>query len=693
MSAITNKLKNKNKPEVIQDVRTCEQTIKNTGRTVSGLGPTGATGSSIFVQGQTGVRGPLGPLGNTGPTGQTGTRGPVGLVGPKGTTGPTGPTGHTGIRGKIGFSGTKVGPTGPTGPGYQGETGPHGETGPDPTLQLSYNAGNIIKLVNPNPVIIQDGSPGVNPIFNITDNSGGTSYFNVTPLGTTINGKLTVTGLIDPTGLDLSQQVTKPQIGTAGKGTIWVGSSGGPTNIPLYTGNNNIDRRIIQNLAGVLGENNATGGNNIVLSGTDKIVGAPNITFCPGVGGKLIVPSDKHVTGNLSVGGSFTVNGTENASVVVSSRFLSLNQCSGSLVPTNGGVVITNQIIGLTDGVANNGFTAGIPGIVNPRVKTVSALLYVAGDIICICGSGENDGYYEVLSHSSFILTVKGIGLFPTIEDYTNTNFETTPGATGATGTINKVMLTVIKDNNGQFYIGRGSSTPLVFRKFILESDYQNKGDIIVGTGTGTTNLPVGSNKLFLTADSTQPTGLNWGAAVPIGSISVWAGNTGASFPTGYLVCDGQIVSNATYPALYAVIGTVYGIGNGSTGSFNVPNLKVRLPIGRDITASLPFSTLGATGGSLTSVITSTASMPSHTHTISDPGHGHVSNDLFKGGTVNYVFGSAVTLYADFTYNPYNYQANISGAGTGISVQSTGSSTPFNTYPPILTVYYIIRAL
>lgn len=45
----------------------------------------------------------------------------------------------------------------------------------------------------------------------------------------------------------------------------------------------------------------------------------------------------------------------------------------------------------------------------------------------------------------------------------------------------------------------------------------------------------------------------------------------GTSVPTGTLLCDGSAISRTTYSALYAVIGTAYGVGDGST-TFNLPN-------------------------------------------------------------------------------------------------------------------------
>lgn len=54
----------------------------------------------------------------------------------------------------------------------------------------------------------------------------------------------------------------------------------------------------------------------------------------------------------------------------------------------------------------------------------------------------------------------------------------------------------------------------------------------------------------------------------PIGSVIAFAGNNA---PVGYLMCDGSAVSRETYADLFAVIGTTYGSGDGST-TFNLPN-------------------------------------------------------------------------------------------------------------------------
>ncbi|WP_373068383.1 tail fiber protein [Gemmatimonas sp.] len=58
----------------------------------------------------------------------------------------------------------------------------------------------------------------------------------------------------------------------------------------------------------------------------------------------------------------------------------------------------------------------------------------------------------------------------------------------------------------------------------------------------------------------------------PTGTILAWAGGgTGVVAPTGYVECDGAAINRTTFARLFAVIGTRYGAGDGST-TFNVPS-------------------------------------------------------------------------------------------------------------------------
>lgn len=96
-------------------------------------------------------------------------------------------------------------------------------------------------------------------------------------------------------------------------------------------------------------------------------------------------------------------------------------------------------------------------------------------------------------------------------------------------------------------------------------------------------------------------------AFVPTGVVIWWAKNSAQ--PTGYLECNGQAVSRTTYAALFAIFGTNYGVGDGST-TFNLPNTAERVIVGK--APSGDAATVGNTGGAF-----------NHTHT--GPLHAHTS--------------------------------------------------------------------
>lgn len=80
------------------------------------------------------------------------------------------------------------------------------------------------------------------------------------------------------------------------------------------------------------------------------------------------------------------------------------------------------------------------------------------------------------------------------------------------------------------------------------------------------------TNPTSTTLDQDITVAAEVGPMVPVGMVLPYAGS---GDPIGYLCCDGRAVSRTTYAALFAVIGTTYGSGNGST-TFNIPNLVAR---------------------------------------------------------------------------------------------------------------------
>jgi microcystin-dependent protein len=109
-------------------------------------------------------------------------------------------------------------------------------------------------------------------------------------------------------------------------------------------------------------------------------------------------------------------------------------------------------------------------------------------------------------------------------------------------------------------------------------------------------------------------------------------------------MCYGQAVSRTTYADLFAVIGTTFGAGDGST-TFNLPDMRGRVAAGKDnmggtaagrltsAGAGLDGTVLGTGGGTQSHTLTA-AQIPAHSHTASStfsgnqlPGHTHTTTD------------------------------------------------------------------
>jgi microcystin-dependent protein len=153
-------------------------------------------------------------------------------------------------------------------------------------------------------------------------------------------------------------------------------------------------------------------------------------------------------------------------------------------------------------------------------------------------------------------------------------------------------------------------------------------------------------------------------ALVPTGAISLWATSTA---PTGYRICNGDEISRSTFADLFAVIGTTYGAGNGST-TFNLPNLKGRVPVGFD-SAQTEFDALGETGGAKTHTLTE-AQMPAHSH-------GVANNTIFRSNQT----GTGENRFS--TTTPTNSQ--------DYTFVSQGDDQPHNNLQPYITLNYIIK--
>lgn len=146
---------------------------------------------------------------------------------------------------------------------------------------------------------------------------------------------------------------------------------------------------------------------------------------------------------------------------------------------------------------------------------------------------------------------------------------------------------------------------------------------------------------------------------IPVGAIMPYSG---ATPPSGWLACDGAPIVRATYSALFAVIGTTYGSGDG-VNTFNLPDLRGRTVIGVGQGTGLSNRTLAQQVGSET-----------HTLSVSElPPHNHP-------GTIN---GGNNGVYPSGGVDPFLVN-NTTG--------NSGGGQAHNNMQPSLVLTYIIRA-
>lgn len=146
----------------------------------------------------------------------------------------------------------------------------------------------------------------------------------------------------------------------------------------------------------------------------------------------------------------------------------------------------------------------------------------------------------------------------------------------------------------------------------------------------------------------------------PVGTILNW---TTTTIPNGWLLCDGTGYAIATYPELYAAIGTNFG----SSGGFQVPNFSSKVPYGAT-------SSIGSTGGEATVTLTGAQTgMKSHFHNTADY------------STEGYSLADTGSS-ASAAYN----RVDVGGATSTVAAANAVSS--HNNLQPYRSLSFIIRA-
>ena len=99
---------------------------------------------------------------------------------------------------------------------------------------------------------------------------------------------------------------------------------------------------------------------------------------------------------------------------------------------------------------------------------------------------------------------------------------------------------------------------------------------------------------------------------MPVGTMVDYGGTVA---PSGWLLCQGQLLLRSAYPDLFTVLGTQYNIGGEAITHFRLPDTRGRVTVSPDTSAGrlTAAAANGSSGGSAT-VTLSTPNLPSHTH-------------------------------------------------------------------------------
>ena len=155
----------------------------------------------------------------------------------------------------------------------------------------------------------------------------------------------------------------------------------------------------------------------------------------------------------------------------------------------------------------------------------------------------------------------------------------------------------------------------------------------------------------------------------PTGGLMMWPT---ATAPSGWLLCDGTAISRTTYAALFAVISTTFGTGDGST-TFNLPDYRNRTPFGAS--AATTASATACIGAVVTGSISGT------TLTVTGTTRGTLAvGDTITGTGIP--SGSTITAFGTGTGGAGTYTVSKGGAtvtgsisGTTLTVTAVSSGT------------------
>jgi microcystin-dependent protein len=161
-----------------------------------------------------------------------------------------------------------------------------------------------------------------------------------------------------------------------------------------------------------------------------------------------------------------------------------------------------------------------------------------------------------------------------------------------------------------------------------------------------------------------------------VAEIRIFAGNFA---PTGWALCNGQLLPISQNTALFSLLGTTYG-GDGKS-NFALPNMQGSAPMQAGQGPGLSLRDLGETSGEQTVTLLQTE-MPAHSHGVQAAAAGGLASpaaNAWASGLKGHGSSYAVAP-------PVGSGAQMNPFGTSIA----GGNLPHNNMPPFLGLTFII---
>lgn len=361
--------------------------------------------------------------------------------------------------------------------------------------------------------------------------------------------------------------------------------------------------------------------------------------------------SDADQTLTITSGASTATNNARNMFI----------ECTGALTAARNLIVPTNKKLYFISNATTGGFAitvkvSGQTGVSVPMGAKVILVMNSAGTDVVVATNYMED------------LTVGDVLTAGSIKAHAQASFTATisNGAGGAGTVLNVSAVPSGTLYVGQFITGAGVTANTQITAYVSGTlggigiyTVSISQSVLTGTAmTGaagatstTTNIVDNSTNLATTAFA-KSTG------APTGSIFMWGT---ASAPTGYLFCNGTAVSRTTYSALFALIATTFGVGDGST-TFNLPNFNGSMPIGVTAGTSSSFTGSIAAAG-IVGTLTVTA------------GSGIAINQVITGTGI--ASGTIITGFVSGAFGGIGvYTVSVSQTVSSTSITGTQAALP-----------------